>query len=58
MILVVNAGSSSIKVALFERDLTEIVDGQVSGIGGALAHLELGSEDRNITAPDHDAALP
>ena len=41
MILVVNAGSSSIKVALFERDLTEIVDGQVSGIGGALAHLEL-----------------
>lgn len=57
MILVVNAGSSSIKVALFERDLSEIMDGQVSGIGGALAHLKLGSEDRDIAAPDHDAAL-
>jgi acetate kinase len=57
MILVVNAGSSSIKVALYQRDLTEVMDGQVSGIGGALAHLELGTDDRNITAPDHDAAL-
>ncbi|MBD3664805.1 acetate kinase [Sulfitobacter sp. TSTF-M16] len=57
MILVVNAGSSSIKVALFKRDLTQVMAGQISGIGGALAHLKLGEDDRNIAAPDHDAAL-
>ncbi|MEO0670164.1 MAG: acetate kinase [Pseudomonadota bacterium] len=57
MILVVNAGSSSIKVGVFGTDLTEIMAGQVSGIGGALAHLRLGAEDQNVAAPDHDAAL-
>jgi len=57
MILVVNAGSSSIKVAVFDRDLTQVMAGQISGIGGALAHLNLGDDDRNIAAPDHDAAL-
>ncbi|KAG1713820.1 Acetate kinase [Nymphon striatum] len=57
MILVVNAGSSSIKVALFRADLTEIMAGQVSGIGGALAHIDLGTDDKDIAAPDHGAAL-
>ncbi|MGB3246044.1 MAG: acetate kinase [Sulfitobacter sp.] len=57
MILVVNAGSSSIKVALFQRDLKQVMAGQVSGIGGVLAHLKLGKDDRDIAAPDHDAAL-
>ncbi len=57
MILVVNAGSSSIKVALFQPDLSRVMAGQVSGIGGALAHLKLGTEDQNIAAPDHDVAL-
>ena len=57
MILVVNAGSSSIKVGVFGTDLTEIMAGQVSGIGGALAHLRLGAEDQNVAAADHDAAL-
>ncbi|WP_299685620.1 acetate kinase [uncultured Tateyamaria sp.] len=57
MILVVNAGSSSIKVGVFTTDLTEVMAGQVSGIGGALAHLTLGTEDQNVAAPDHDAAL-
>ncbi|MEO1779383.1 MAG: acetate kinase [Pseudomonadota bacterium] len=57
MILVVNAGSSSIKVGVFKTDLTQIIAGQVSGIGGALAHLKLGEEDQNVAAPDHDAAL-
>ncbi|MEM8654210.1 MAG: acetate kinase [Pseudomonadota bacterium] len=57
MILVVNAGSSSIKVALFQSDLTNVMAGQVSGIGGALAHLTLGTEDRDVSAADHDAAL-
>jgi acetate kinase len=57
MILVVNAGSSSIKVALFQPDLTEVMAGQVSGIGGPLAHITLGTQDKDIAAPDHDAAL-
>ncbi len=57
MILVVNAGSSSIKVAVFRPDLSEVIAGQVSGIGGALAHIRLGTDDKNIAAPDHDAAL-
>lgn len=57
MILVVNAGSSSIKVAVYDRDLTGVMAGQISGIGGALAHLALGEDDRNIAAADHDAAL-
>ncbi|MGJ8611651.1 MAG: acetate/propionate family kinase [Octadecabacter sp.] len=57
MILVVNAGSSSIKVALFQPDLTNVMAGQVSGIGGPLAHISLGDQDKQIAAPDHDAAL-
>ncbi|WP_281984486.1 acetate/propionate family kinase [Thalassorhabdomicrobium marinisediminis] len=57
MILVVNAGSSSIKVALFQPDLTQVMAGQVSGIGGALARLTLGAHDKDVAAPDHDAAL-
>ena len=57
MILVVNAGSSSIKVGVFTTDLTEVMAGQVSGIGGALANLKLGAENQNVSAPDHDAAL-
>ncbi len=57
MILVVNAGSSSIKVALFQPNLSEVMKGQVSGIGGPLAHIALGTDDKQIAAPDHDAAL-
>ncbi|MEM6758484.1 MAG: acetate kinase [Pseudomonadota bacterium] len=57
MILVINAGSSSIKVAVFQPDLTQVMAGQVSGIGGALAHLRLGDTDRDVAAPDHDCAL-
>lgn len=57
MILVINAGSSSIKVALFQPDLTEVMAGQVSGIGGPLAHIKLGTDDKDIAAADHDTAL-
>ncbi len=61
MILVVNAGSSSIKVAVFRPSegtrLTEVMAGQVSGIGGPLAHIDLGTDDKDIAAPDHDTAL-
>lgn len=57
MILVINAGSSSVKVAVFEPDLTEVLRGQISGIGGSLARIDLGTDTHDIAAPDHDAAL-
>lgn len=41
MLLVLNTGSSSIKLSLFRADLTEVLEGAVSGIGGA-AQLALG----------------
>lgn len=56
MILVVNAGSSSIKVEVFDRALTSVLIGAVSEIGGA-AHLKLGDARHAVQAPDHRAAL-
>lgn len=56
MMLVVNAGSSSIKVELFDDDLASRLEGQVSGIGGA-ARLEMGAAAEDEAAPDHAAAL-
>jgi acetate kinase len=55
MMLVVNAGSSSLKFALFDPDLTEILSGQVSEIGGA-ATFRLSRDEAPTDAPDHDAA--
>lgn len=57
MILVINAGSSSIKVGLFQPDLEPVLKGAVTGIGGSLAHIKLGDHDRNIAAPNHATAL-
>jgi acetate kinase len=34
LILVLNAGSSSIKLAVFDHDLTECLSGIADGIGG------------------------
>jgi acetate kinase len=34
MLLVVNAGSSSIKIAVFDDDLGQVVSGSVTEIGG------------------------
>ena len=56
MILVVNAGSSSIKIALFDRDLSPVLSGAVSEIGGA-GRITLGDVDRSLSVPDHGAAL-
>lgn len=56
MILVVNAGSSSIKIALFSDEQTRQLTAEVAGIGGdACLHVD-GSETA-IPAPDHGAAL-
>lgn len=55
MMLVLNAGSSSLKFALFDPDLAQALSGQVSEIGGA-ARLEVDGRDDPADAPDHDAA--
>lgn len=56
MILVVNAGSSSIKIELFDMDLTAILEGKVTEIGGN-ARIELGALNQPVFAPDHKAAF-
>jgi acetate kinase len=56
MILVVNAGSSSIKVALFDAGLARLVSGEVTEIGGA-GQLKLGKDKSPVSAPTHAAAL-
>ena len=56
MILVVNAGSSSVKVALFDENLREAVKGAVTEIG-ATGELTLGHFRQPVRAADHDAAL-
>ena len=56
MILVVNAGSSSIKVELFDLGLTSILEGKVTEIGGD-ARIKLGKRAEAIAAPDHKAGF-
>jgi acetate kinase len=55
-ILVLNAGSSSIKLTLFKTDLTQCLSGVADGIGGA-SRLRLGTESLALDLPDHTAAL-
>ncbi len=55
MILVVNAGSSSIKVALFDGG-REVLDGEVTEVGGR-GRLRLGGWSQEVAAADHDAGL-
>lgn len=55
-ILVLNAGSSSIKFAVFDHDLTESHRGLAAGIGGA-SFLEMDGERVNTPFIDHTSAL-
>jgi acetate kinase len=55
-VLVLNAGSSSIKFALFDADLTEELSGIAEFIGGA-STLRVGSETTDRQLADHAAAL-
>lgn len=55
-ILVVNAGSSSIKTVLFDADLQPVLAASVSEIGGAAA-LRVGDESHPVAAPNHLTAL-
>ena len=56
MILVLNAGSSSLKATVFHDDLSPAGRFQVSEIGGA-ATLRFRPRTQSVTAPDHAAAL-
>ncbi|MBE0412412.1 acetate kinase [Yoonia sp.] len=56
MILVLNAGSSSIKVAVFDRNLSSVIRGAVTRIGSD-GEMKLGDTCRQITALDHADAL-
>ncbi len=56
LILVVNSGSSSIKVALFGEGEGAVATGAVTEIGGA-ARIRIGGAEKPCAAPDHAAAL-
>ncbi len=56
MILVFNAGSSSLKVGVFDERLEAKLRGQISGIGGA-GRLSLGEISADITTADHAHAI-
>jgi acetate kinase len=56
MILVVNAGSSSIKIEVFDAALSSVVAGAVSEISGQ-AKMELDGKAHSVLAPDHATAL-
>ncbi|MCC6942557.1 MAG: acetate/propionate family kinase [Novosphingobium sp.] len=55
-ILVINAGSSSIKFALYDANLRESLAGNLSEIGGQ-SSLRLGDQTNTVQAQDHHAAL-
>ncbi|SDE11926.1 acetate/propionate family kinase [Ruegeria marina] len=56
MILVLNAGSSSIKFAVFGPDLAERLSGIAAGIGG-VSFLQVGTQKTELPLIDHRAAL-
>lgn len=56
MILVLNAGSSSLKAELFDTSLTSLLTASISEIGGT-GVLKLGDTKQEITTADHAQAL-
>lgn len=56
MLLVVNAGSSSIKLAVFDAGLAQVLAASVTEIGGA-GRLVVGAAAQECAAADHRAAL-
>lgn len=55
-ILVLNAGSSSVKFAVFDVDLAQGISGQIAGIGGK-SSLTVDGRKKAVVIPDHGAAL-
>ncbi|MBS4010726.1 MAG: acetate/propionate family kinase [Roseovarius sp.] len=56
LVLVLNAGSSSIKLAVFDGALTQVLTGIADGIGGP-GTLKLGDVKTTQAFPDHATAL-
>lgn len=56
MILVLNAGSSSLKAAVFTPELQPVLTGAVTGVGGR-GTLRLAERETALTTADHAAAL-
>lgn len=56
LVLVLNAGSSSIKLAVFDGQLTQVLTGIADGIGGP-GTLKLGDVKTTQAFPDHATAL-
>jgi acetate kinase len=56
LVLVLNAGSSSIKLAVFDGALGQRLSGIADGIGGA-GRLRIGARDSAHDLPDHASAL-
>jgi acetate kinase len=56
LILVLNAGSSSIKFAVFDADLNDVLSGMADGIGGP-GSIKIGNDKTQADLPDHDTAL-
>ena len=56
MILVLNAGSSSLKVAVFTPDLTSVLSGAITSIG-TQGQIKLGDMTQPITTANHADAL-
>lgn len=52
-----NAGSSSIKTALFDRALSETLRVEATGIGGVSGQLEVDGAKQPIALADHSSAL-
>lgn len=55
-ILVVNAGSSSIKFAVFDPSMSEVISGMAEAIGGA-SRLKIGDVSTDTPFIDHKSAL-
>lgn len=55
-ILVLNTGSSSVKIAVFDAQLHERISGVAEGIGGR-GTLRIGAQKEALDLPDHDQAI-
>ncbi len=56
MLLVLNTGSSSIKIAVFDSALELLVEGNIAGVGGT-GRMVLGDAKQDVTTKDHSDAL-
>ncbi|MFT5743731.1 MAG: acetate kinase [Paracoccaceae bacterium] len=56
MMLVLNTGSSSIKIAVFDAALNLVIQGNIAGVGHA-GRMTLGDDKSDVTSMDHADAL-